>query len=338
MTITLLWIQLAVAAGIILVTAHYMAGAADVIAEKTGLGRSFVGVVMLATATSLPELGTGVSSIVLVGNADLAAGDAFGSNLFNLLIIGLLDLYWRRGPILSSVTTTSALVGVLGTLVISVALVGMIIHGLTPNLTEWYISPVSFVLFGVFLVSMYLIYRAENIERKSVEQTGDEENYADRSLARSFATYLVTAAIVVASAVWLANLGEDLAHAMRWEASFVGTQFLALSTSLPEIAASFAALRLGAPELAITNVLGSNLFNMGFVLFLDDVAFVDGSLWNGIAQIHQFTAIAAVIMTAIVVVGVVTRSWKRPKWPISPEGASMIALYIIVSVLVFSLA
>ncbi len=338
MTITLLWLQLAAAAGIILVTAHYMAGAADVIAEKTGLGRSFVGVVMLATATSLPELGTGVSSIVLVGNADLAAGDAFGSNFFNLLIIGLSDLYWRRGPVLSSVTATSALVGVLGIVVISVALVGMIIHGLTSSLTGWYISPVSLILFGVFLVSMFLIYRAESAERELPGRTDDEENYADRSLARSLLTYLVTAAIVVASAVWLASIGEDLARAMGWEASFVGTQFLAFSTSLPEIAASFAALRLGAPELAITNVLGSNLFNMGFVLFLDDVAFVDGSLWNGIAQIHQFTAIAAVVMTAIVVVGVMTRAWVRPRWPISPEGASMIALYIVVSVLVFSLA
>lgn len=338
MTLTLLWLQLAAAAGIILVTAHFMAGAADVIAEKTGLGRSFVGVVMLATATSLPELGTGVSSIVLVGNADLAAGDAFGSNLFNLLIIGLLDLYWRRGPVLSNVTATSALVAVLGVLVISVALVGMIIHGLTPDLAGWYISPVSLVLFGVFLVSMFLIYRAEHTERELAGQADSEENYADRSLAKSFVTYSVTAAIVVASAVWLANIGEDLAHAMEWEASFVGTQFLAFSTSLPEIAASFAALRLGAPELAITNVLGSNLFNMGFVLFLDDVAFVDGSLWNGIAQIHQFTAIAAVVMTAIVVVGVMTRTWRRPKWPISPEGASMIALYIVVSVLVFILA
>ena len=67
MTLTLLWLQLAAAAGIILVMAHFMAGAADVIAGKTGLGRSFVGVVMLATVTSLPELGTGVSAIALVG-------------------------------------------------------------------------------------------------------------------------------------------------------------------------------------------------------------------------------------------------------------------------------
>ena len=149
---------------------------------------------------------------------------------------------------------------------------------------------------------------------------------------------MITAAIVVASAVWLANIGEYLVHAMGWEASFVGTQFLALSTSLPEVAASFAALRIGAPELAITNVLGSNLFNMGFVLFLDDVAFTEGALWSGIAQIHQFTAVAAILMTAIVVAGVATRAWRRPKWPLSPEGASVIALYIIASVLVFTLA
>ena len=165
MTLTLLWLQLAAAAGIILVTAHFMAGAADIIAEKTGLGRSFVGVVLLATATSLPELGTGVSSIVLVGEVDLAAGDAFGSNLFNLLIIGLLDLYWRRGPILSSVTATSALIGMLGIVVISIALVAMLVHGLTGSVSGWYISPFSFAIFGAFLVSMFLIYRAENLER-----------------------------------------------------------------------------------------------------------------------------------------------------------------------------
>ena len=338
MTLTLLWLQLAAAAGIILVTAHFMAGAADIIAEKTGLGRSFVGVVMLATATSLPELGTGVSSIVLVDEVDLAAGDAFGSNLFNLLIIGLLDMYWRRGPILSSVTATSALIGMLGIVVISIALIAMVVHGLTGSISGWNISPISFVLGGAFLVSMFLIYRAENLERELAVPTEDVVNYAEKSLPRAFTTYFVTAAIVVGSAVWLANIGDDLAHAMGWEASFVGTQFLALSTSLPELAASFAALRLGAPELAITNVLGSNLFNMGFVLFLDDVAFTDGALWNGISEIHQLTAIFAVLMTAIVTAGIMTRGWRRPQLPISPEGAAMIALYIVVSLLVFRLA
>ncbi|MDA1349850.1 MAG: sodium:calcium antiporter, partial [Chloroflexi bacterium] len=95
MAVALLWLQLAVAAAFILGASNYLARSADVIALKTGLGRSFIGVVLLATATSLPEFGTGVSSISLFNEPDLAAGDAFGSNVFNLLIIGLLDLFWR---------------------------------------------------------------------------------------------------------------------------------------------------------------------------------------------------------------------------------------------------
>ena len=77
-----LWLQLLGAAGIILVASTFLAKSADVIAIKTGLGRSFIGVVLLATATSLPELGLGVSSITLYDAPDLAAGDAFGSNIF----------------------------------------------------------------------------------------------------------------------------------------------------------------------------------------------------------------------------------------------------------------
>ena len=205
MPLTLLWLQLAASAGIILAAAHYMAGAADIIAGKTGLGRSFIGVVLLASATSLPELGTGVSAI----------------------------------------------------------------------------------------------------------------------------------ALVVGSAVWLANIGEDLTHAIGWEASFVGTQFLALSTSLPEIAASFAALRLGAPEMAITNLLGSNLFNMGFVLFVDDLAFTQGVLWANIAEIHILTAIIAVVMTATVVTGILINRRYAFEMPVTVEAGAMITLYAAASALVF---
>ncbi len=340
MEVILLWLQLAAAAAIILVSAHFMARSADIIAEKTGLGRSFVGVVMLATATSLPELATGVSSIVLVGEADLAAGDAFGSNLFNLLIIGLLDLYWQRRAILGHVTPTSALIGVLGIIIISIAVAAMVVHGLTTATATWPVSPVSVLLFGTFLAAMYLIYRAEHHDDHSDEPEAEDTLptiYDEESLPKAFIVYLVTAAVVAGTAIWLATTGDHLAEAMGWERSFVGTQFLALSTSLPELAASFAALRLGAPELAITNLLGSNLFNMGFVLFLDDVALTSGVLWLDVSGIHALTGVIAVIMTGIVVVGLQTRRPGRTGFPITIEAGSMIAMYVIASVLVYKL-
>ena len=93
--LALVWVQLAAASVVILVGASLLTKSADVIAIKTGLGRAFIGVILLATATSLPELGTGISAVKLLGEPDLAAGDAFGSNLFNLMIIGLLDMFYK---------------------------------------------------------------------------------------------------------------------------------------------------------------------------------------------------------------------------------------------------
>ena len=334
----LLWLQLAGAAAVILIGANFLTKSADIIAFKTGLGRAFIGVILLATATSLPELGTGLSAVAWLDEPDLAAGDAFGSNLFNLLIIGLLDIFWREGPILRSVSSASLLVGVLGIAVIALAGAAVIIHSSTTAMANWFISPMSVVLIVVFLAAMYLIYRAEQDVDKEVEAPAEDHQYASASMSRAVMIYVMAAAVVVGGGIWLALGGDRVADEMGWEASFVGTQFLAFSTSLPELATSFAAIRLNAPELAITNVLGSNLFNMGIVLFLDDVAYTSGVFWGGISEIHVLTALIAIGMTSVVVIallghlrGGATRFWKV-------ETPLLIGLYATASVLVFFLS
>lgn len=333
-SLPMLWLQLGALAAVILVAATQLTKSADVIAFKTGLGRSFVGVVLLATATSLPELGTGISSVTIIGGpsgADLAAGDAFGSNLFNLLIIGLLDLLWRRGSILSGLGSTVALVGILGAAVISVAGGAILIHNSMDFAGGLAISPLSVVVALVFVVALYAVYR----EEKSSVKTEPEQDYADESLGKAFTIYGVAALIVVAAAVRLAHTGEGLSEAMGWERSFVGTQFLALSTSLPELAASIAAIRIMAPELAITNVLGSNLFNMGFVLFLDDVAYVQGPIWEAVSSIHALTAGIAVLMTMVILIPVVSKSRISVGRVVTIESCLLVSLYIVASILVF---
>ena len=345
MELTLLWIQLAAAAAIILVAANFMVPAADVIAHMTGLGRSFVGVVMLATATSLPELGTGVSSILIVGEPDLAAGDAFGSNLFNLLIIGLLDLYWRRGHVLGHVSPTAALIGVLGILVISIAVGAMVVHNLTPVTGAWYVSPMSMLLICAFAAAMYVIYRAEVVNDPSEQPDNqpDEQtaipNYDDQSLTKAFIIYLLTAAIVVGAAIWLAIVGDHLSDAMGWEKSFMGTQFLALSTSLPELAASFAALRLERPSSPSPTCLEATCSTWDSSYLWTTWSLPPAcSGWTS-RQVHVLTGVIAVVMTAIVVMAILDRSEKaRKRFPITFAGGAMIALYIAASVLVFKLS
>ena len=336
MDVTLLWVQLAGAALFILIAANYLAKSADVIAIKTGLGRSFAGVVLLATATSLPELGTGVSSIMVFDAPDLAAGDAFGSNIFNLMIIGLLDLYWRNGPILNRVSTTSVAVGALSILVISIAVIAMLVHGATSALNGLTISPISIIMFLVFLAAMYVIYTLGK-RQGATEDDAELPSYEDSSLTKAVIIYVLAGAVVVGAAFWLAQIGDGLTHAMGWDASFVGTQFLAFSTSLPELAASFAAIRINAPELAITGVIGSNLFNMGFILFMDDLALVGQPLWGAISQVHIMTAMFAIIMTAVVMVALIFRGRSRPRSFVTFEAVLLIGLYIVSSVVVFKL-
>ena len=342
MDLALLWLQLGATAAVILIASQFLARSADTVAEKTGLGRSFVGVVMLATATSLPEMGTGISAIVLVDAPDLAAGDAFGSNLFNLMIIGLADLYWRNGPVLTAVRFTSIVVAALGAGLIALAIGTIYVHNATDAMSTWYISPVSIVMIVAFLAAMLLVYRhSQGGDPSGQAEAAEAEahaNYADQSLPKAFVIYFASAAVVVAAAVWLAMTGDEVAHAMGWEASFMGTQFLAISTSLPEIATSFAALRLNAPDLAITNVLGSNLFNMGFVLFVDDLVYSQGVVWSNVSEVHILTGLIAILMTAVVIVAVLTRPRAKLGGVWTLEGAGLVAAYIGASVLIFALA
>ncbi len=335
-----LWLQFAASAVLILLAAHFLASSADTVAERTGLGRSFIGVVMLATATSLPELATGISSIAWLDAPDLAIGDAFGSNLFNLLIIGLADLYWQNGPLLTAVSRTSVLVAALGAGLIGLAALAIFIYSETDVTAEWFLSPLTILLLLGFIAAMYLIYRhsQQSQESQPSDESQPDSDRSPQSLSRALLIYAVSAAIVVAAAVWLADVGEQIAETMHWEESFVGTQFLAISTSLPEIGTSLAALRLGAPDLAITNVLGSNVFNMGIVLFFDDLAFTDGAIWSAVSTVHVLSGLIAVLMTMVVIVGIMTRPRARARRLWTPEGVTLVSAYAGASALLFLLA
>ncbi|MQF98670.1 MAG: hypothetical protein FI729_03970 [SAR202 cluster bacterium] len=345
---SLLWFQLVGMALIILFASKYLVRSADIIALETGMGRSFVGVLLLATATSLPELATGVSSIILVGEPDLAAGDAFGSNLFNLLIIGILDLIWKNGPILGAVGRAPILVAFSGSVIIGIATLALLVYWSGIFAINTYVSPMSILLILVFLLIMYMVFQSD----KNGDDVSNDMQQSDApvssGLSKASILYAFSAGIMVLASIFLARTGDSIAIAMNWHASFVGTQFLAFSTSLPELATSFAAVRIGAPELAISNVLGSNVFNMGFVLFIDDLVYTDGPIWSGISPVHMVAGFIAILMTLVVIGGIFTSLRKQPnagagvglyagrRWTL--ESITLILLYIISSVAIFNLS
>ena len=311
------------------------------IATKLGLGHTFVGIVLLATATSLPELATGISSITLYKAPDLAAGAAFGSNIVNLLIIAIADVMWPRGPMLASVSRGPIIVAILGIIIIFIATLSTAVHHWTDIFDHWYISPLSIILILFFLVAAYVVYRIDNKKENSGNtktKVSSIINRLDSETKRAFAFYIISSLCIIGTSIWLSEVGDKLAETLQWEESFVGTQFLAVSTSLPELATTIAALRLGNPEMAIANLLGSNLFNMGFVLFADEIAVTNGSLWSTISLSHVITGLTGIFMTIIIVATLLIRrhhpqsfSFKR----INLESCILIIIYIVASAAIF---
>ena len=339
--LTLLWIQLVAAAILILLSSKYLVASSSKIATKIGLGHTFVGIVLLATATSLPELATGISSITISKAPDLAAGAAFGSNIVNLLIIAIADVMWPRGPLLASVSRGPIIVAILGIIIIFIASLSTAIHHWTDIFDHWYISPLSIILILFFLVAAYVVYRIDNKKENSGNtktKVSSIINRLDSETKRAFAFYIISSLCIIGTSIWLSEVGDKLAETLQWEESFVGTQFLAVSTSLPELATTIAALRLGNPEMAIANLLGSNLFNMGFVLFADEIAVTNGSLWSTISLSHVITGLTGIFMTIIIVATLLIRrhhpqsfSFKR----INLESCILIIIYIVASAAIF---
>src|SRR4030065_237649 len=121
----LLWLGFIACTAVIVYSGTRLSRYGDVIAEKTGLGRAWIGVVLMASVTSLPELVTGISSVTYAGVPDIAVGDIFGRCVFNLLILALLDATYRMMPISAKAPQGNVLSASFGVLLISIAAVGL---------------------------------------------------------------------------------------------------------------------------------------------------------------------------------------------------------------------
>lgn len=308
-------VQFFVCLAVIVIAGTKLAKYGDLIAERTGLGRVWIGVFLLALITSLPELATGISSVTLVREPDLTIGDLFGSNLINLMIIAIIDLMYRSGPVLHYLGTGIVLTSVLSLFLIGAAAVFLFLAQNLPTVVLFgRIGIYSFVLFGLYILAQFMIFRFNKAEVKKGEArdltTG---NQPPISLRKVTVLFIVSALATVAAGTWLAFIGDQIAEITGLSTSFVGTMFLAICTSAPEIVVTISAARLGALDMAAGNVIGSNLFNMGVIIFINDLFYSAGPILQSVDVNHLVTALFAILMSSIVVIGIVFRPrfWMR---------------------------
>jgi cation:H+ antiporter len=330
MNILLLWSAFLVCTLAILYSGTKLSKYGDIIAEKTGLGRVWIGVVLLAFVTSLPELVTGISSVVVFEAPDIAAGDVFGSCVFNMFIIALLDILERTAPLSSKVRQGHTLSAGFGILLLTIVSINIFLSSLP---SEVFPSPVWIgvytpIILFLYIIAMRLIYTYEKKTIAAfVKEHAEELRYEKVPSRTAYTHFCINALFVVIAASFLPKIGTLIAESTGLGQTFVGNILIAVSTSLPEIVVSVAALKIGAGDMAIGNLFGSNIFNVG-ILALDDIFFLKGPLLSFIETSHIVSALSAVVMMTIAIVGITYRASKKRLF-LSWDALAIVIVYVL---------
>jgi cation:H+ antiporter len=320
----MIWIQFLAAALVIVFAGVRLARYGDVLGEKSGLGRSWIGVVLLAATTSLPELFTGFGATALANLPDIAVGDVLGSCMFNLLILSFMDAL-QPEPLSTRAHQGHALSIGFGLLLIGIAGFGLLGGSRLPAV-GW-VGLYTPLLIVLYFVSMRLIFTHERHRRvRETQEVAEELQYAEIPLRAAVLHYTIAALLVVGAALWLPRLGAELARQTGLGEAFVGSLFIAITTSLPEIVVSLAAVRIGAIDLGIGNVLGSNLFNL-LILGLDDVFYRQGPLLTAADGSHGVTVLAVVTMNALFLIGLTYRVMTK-RFAVAWDTGAIAAVYV----------
>jgi len=303
----------------------------DMLSEKTGLSKGWVGLILLASVTSLPELMVGISSSAIVQSADLAVGDILGSCAFNLGILAMLDAFVpMRRPLLGVASPSHMLNAGLG--IILLTLVGFAFFLSDYALTPWLaVSSLTFVV--VYLIAVRIIYQNEKNHKEEGNNNIISEKVRNTTLRIIILNCSIFAGIIIVAALSLPYFAEHIAEITGLGKSFVGTFFLAASTSLPEIAVSIAAVRIGSVDLSVGNLLGSNIFNI-LILALDDMVYTKGFILQDASDFHLLSVLSTIVMSAIVIIGLSYRAKGKRFW-LAWDAAIIFIVYILNLILLY---
>lgn len=324
----MIWVQFIICAGLIIWTATLLSKYGDVLADKTGLGRAWVGAILIAGVTSLPELASGISAVAWLNAPNLAAGAVVGSCLFNLVLIAMMDLTYQPGRILAKAHDGHVLSGGLGVLLLGMVAIGVLVGTQFSGIGVPGFSLLSLLILVIYALGGRMISTIEQARQAEVlDKEAEAGGYAHIGLRKAWLVFIFSAAAVVALGIWLAYIGDQISATTGLSRSFVGSLFLATSTSLPEIAASLAAIRIGAIDMAIANVLGSNLINIA-ILSIYDIADGRANFWASLNNANGFTAVMAMMMTGVVIVSLMYRVSPKTPYRFSWDGIALLAIYI----------
>jgi len=321
MDLVIVWGKFLLLLILVLIFGNRAARSADIIAEKKGLAKAFMGVVFISMVTSFPELFTGISAGAIVKAPDIAVGQILGSCVFNLFIIGVIEVFYRKKKLYQN--TGKANIVPLGFSLAIIAAVTLFLSiGAKMGWQIFHVGVTSIIVFAMYILFMRVIFKDRKAEGES------EDKYKDKNLKRELWSFVTSALVIIAVGIYLPIVGEELARLMHWSNSFVGVIFLALVTSFPEFVVSFSTARMGAFDMLLGNIIGSNLFNIA-IIFIIDLSYLKGNVLTAASQDHVTVGLIAVLMNFVVFFAVIRHSSYRLFNFISINGILLIGLYVV---------
>lgn len=318
---------------VIVIAGTVLAKCADTIADLTKLGRLLIGSVLLAGATSLPELIVDITAIRL-GIPDLAIGDLLGSSLANLLILALLDLtHHCRGQMLSRRAARHALSGSMSVALAAIVGLSLLTGPMFSHVTLFGVSPGLLLVAAAYIGGIRIVYHDQRVSAGEIDRQEDGGPRVPGLLSKAILRFVAAAGVILVVGPWMAVAAEDFSDATGLSGTFVGTTLVALSTSLPEFVSSLAAIRMGAFDLAVGNVYGSNSFNMLLMVPLDLVH--PGSLMGSVAAGHGITCFAVILATQTSIMGQLYNVEGRCRF-VDPDAWLVIAIVVVGLFLVYA--
>ena len=223
---------------------------ASSLATRFGIPQLVIGLTIVAMGTSLPEAAVSITA-ALGGNAGISVGNVVGSNILNIFVILGLT------AVLTNVAIQKSTLKIEIPYMLAITAV-LLVFGLTGNSINFW---EGIILWGLFIV--YLAYLFRMAKNGSIE---DEPAHAPMSLGKCLLMIILGGIVVVLGSDFAVDGATGIARMIGLSERFIGLTIVALGTSLPELVTSVTAARKGNADIAIGNVVGSNIFNILFVL------------------------------------------------------------------------
>jgi len=313
------WVVFFITAALIVLAATQLAKYGDIIATRTNMGGMFIGLLLLAGATSLPEVLTSISA--LQQNApNLAAGNLLGSNTFNMFLLAIIDISFRNQRILRKAALKHAVTGSL-----TVFLIGLVVFFMLADIDIkiGFIGLDSLIIIAVYILAVRLIHKDNQRTPSSAETIDMPANTP--SLLRGIIGFALAAGALIIITPYMVKNANIIAESTGLGTTFIGTTLVALVTSLPELVTTIAAIKIGAPDMAIGNLFGSNLFNM-FALGLTDFFYTQGRFLGAIDPSFLLIGVVGLLLTCMGLIGNLIKLEKRI-WFLEIDALAIILFY-----------